>query len=213
MLKSILDKLDIAFGHKGFPSPLFYNFTYALRFELGGDDVGAVPRFARALHRARHVAQTAFLGAKKLTSIALEFGPASYEDSAPRLSLSEFGFHPQFTDRIKTLEQADQSDVGGTFSRFWSSAEFTPTTAALDALLWACLSADLPIEPKQLGTKFYIVDFARRIAVHAYDDRGMDVVAMERAAIAPIYDSFNSWLLDYDRERMDTAFADADSRN
>ncbi|WP_396136137.1 DUF3885 domain-containing protein [Brevibacillus brevis] len=39
-----------------------------------------------------------------------------------------------------------------------------------------------------------------------YDDRGLDVVSNHRGALAPLYTKFNSWILDYDREKIDQVF-------
>ncbi|KQT50454.1 hypothetical protein ASG52_06445 [Methylobacterium sp. Leaf456] len=57
-------------------------------------------------------------------------------------------------------------------------------------------------------SSIFIVDFERRLTLFAYDDRGMDVVAMDRESLLPIYRQFGDWLLDYDRDRMDARFAE-----
>lgn len=77
----------------------------------------------------------------------------------------------------------------------------------VDSLLWASVSTYGEIRPKTRWLNIYIVDFQRRIAIHIYDDRGMDVVAMEADAVRPLYNVFSEWLFDFDRARMNESFA------
>jgi hypothetical protein len=39
-----------------------------------------------------------------------------------------------------------------------------------------------------------------------YDDRGLDLVANDQDTLRGIYRKFNSWVLDYDRKRMESIF-------
>lgn len=39
-----------------------------------------------------------------------------------------------------------------------------------------------------------------------YDDRGMDLVAENKRALLHIYIKYNSWILAYDKERIDNIF-------
>ena len=40
-----------------------------------------------------------------------------------------------------------------------------------------------------------------------YDDRGLDVIARQPEVLVPLYRTFNQWILDYDRERIDQVFS------
>ncbi len=88
-------------------------------------------------------------------------------------------------------------------------ADFENDPALVDALLWGSITREMGVTPEArwLGPIF-IVDFELRLVLFAYDDRGMDVVAMDREPLLPIYRQFGDWLLDYDRDRMDARFAD-----
>ena len=50
------------------------------------------------------------------------------------------------------------------------------------------------------------MDFARKVVVHPYDDRGMDVIGPDRDSLMPLYERLNGWLLDHDRNAMDAKF-------
>lgn len=52
----------------------------------------------------------------------------------------------------------------------------------------------------------YFVHPKNETIFHVYDDRGCDLVAASRETIRPHYESFNEWVLDYDREAIDEVF-------
>jgi hypothetical protein len=99
-------------------------------------------------------------------------------------------------------------EFGGDLFRYWYAVQFTSDEASISALLWASLSREMAIEPKVRGiATIHIADFQRRLALTAYDDRGMDVVGPSAPALSTLYQKFNPWLLDYDRAEMDAKFS------
>jgi len=56
----------------------------------------------------------------------------------------------------------------------------------------------------------YFIAPDKRALFHMHDDRGVDIAAVERATLAPLYRRFNDWLLDHDRRRIDAVFAGID---
>lgn len=77
----------------------------------------------------------------------------------------------------------------------------------MDILLWNQIAHDIGVTP-QAPILSKLVDLDRGVSVDAYDDRGMDITALERDAIAKLHTLFEPWLLDYDRARMLEAFRD-----
>ena len=75
-----------------------------------------------------------------------------------------------------------------------------------DILLWNQIAHDIGVTP-QAPVLSKLVDVERGVVVYAYDDRGMDIVALSPDPIAGLYSRFDTWLLDYDRPRMAEAFA------
>lgn len=43
---------------------------------------------------------------------------------------------------------------------------------------------------------------------HLYDDRGADVVSMDKEILRPLYIKCNNFILDHDREDIDRVFAE-----
>ena len=75
-------------------------------------------------------------------------------------------------------------------------------------LIWCAISYEMAIAPKAPVLSF-LADLERGILMHVYDDRGMDVTALDRQPLLPVYRDREEWLLAYDRSRMDEAFGNA----
>ena len=52
----------------------------------------------------------------------------------------------------------------------------------------------------------YLLSLDQQILVHPYDNRGMDVVGKNHELLATLYEQFRRYLLDYDRQIMDSTF-------
>lgn len=190
---NVLDKIEAAFGFRGLPKPFFYSFPISLRLDLGGQGPNEVHLFSRALARSRAVAAATFAKSDQLSAIALRYDQTI-------VSLEATGFLEEFSTPVSgpRVPVEELSEL----RPYWSEASFKPSEDAFDSLLWTCLADELQITPRVPWTALFIVDFAQRVALHVYDYRGMDIVAMQRDALNTIYNGFNTWLLDYDRERM-----------
>jgi len=56
------------------------------------------------------------------------------------------------------------------------------------------------------GKETYFVNIDKKLILHMYDDRGLDIVSADREALVSIYKKHNDWILDYDREQIDKQF-------
>ncbi|WP_083979094.1 DUF3885 domain-containing protein [Bacillus alveayuensis] len=52
----------------------------------------------------------------------------------------------------------------------------------------------------------YFINVSKKMIYHLYDDRGCDVIASNKEDLLPLYEDFNHWILDYDREQIDQLF-------
>lgn len=162
-------------------------------------------RFLQAFDRARAIARALFANSGMLTAVAPHYGydwPARHR-ARWQDTLNELGFTMPFDGCDRTRADDDPELFCD-----WYSADFGNDLVLIDALLWANIARELGVTPKARWLpRVFIVDFERRLILFAYDDRGMDVIAMAREPLQPIYDQFGDWLLDYDRARMDERFA------
>ncbi|PQZ82979.1 MULTISPECIES: DUF3885 domain-containing protein [unclassified Brevundimonas] len=207
--KSPLARIESAFGCAGFPDALFYEFPNALRFELAGDQSRVATSFFTATDRIRGVARDLFAQSDRLTAVVSfwEQGRDKPKPSRPLGPLKELGFTAPFGRCCRVLEEDFSADepAAERLWRCWRTAEFSPDAQSLDALAWASIAWG-PIAPQPSSIAVYIVDFERRIALHPYDDRGMDVIGMSPQSLKPIYDRHRAWLLSFDQDRMDAVF-------
>ncbi|MBM7602469.1 hypothetical protein JOC75_000439 [Metabacillus crassostreae] len=56
------------------------------------------------------------------------------------------------------------------------------------------------------GIDIYFINLTRKMIYHLYDDRGCDVIASDKEELYFLYESFNEWILDYDRDEIDKVF-------
>ena len=197
------------FGKPELPHALFYAFEASLRFGLGSDQewhyqIDRIPRFLHSIDRARAIIRAVFAHADPVALISQYGGPTW--DNAERKGIAALkgaGFDVSVLKPVGDVIQADHND--GTYRRWY----LTPPIPAheVDKLTWCAVTREMDIKPQARAFSIYLVDLDRQIIAHVYDDRGMDVVALQSDALRPLYHQFQDWLLDYDRGRMDAVFA------
>ncbi|MCS1350914.1 DUF3885 domain-containing protein [Mechercharimyces sp. CAU 1602] len=52
----------------------------------------------------------------------------------------------------------------------------------------------------------YMINATKDIIFHNYDHRGVDIISRRKETIQGIYQLYNHWLLDYDRNKMNSIF-------
>ena len=185
---------------------------YRLRFELGGEIFRnidqPVPRFIQAFHRAQAITNAVFASSTSLTAILAGSRRSAHDFCAPAAdpfkALKALGFRST-APWCQWSAPRDPSDEDGTLFD-WRAIDLTDP-AMRDTLLWTCIVYEMRISPKA-PVLSYLADFDAGVMLHVYDDRGMDVHAIARPAIEPLYRQVDCWLLDYDRPRMAAAFED-----
>ncbi|CAM2141561.1 hypothetical protein PT2222_130202 [Paraburkholderia tropica] len=57
-----------------------------------------------------------------------------------------------------------------------------------------------------ISQDIYFINIKKRTIFHLYDDQGCDILAAAAETIRDMYETYNSWILDYDRERINRLF-------
>ncbi len=207
-----MQRLAQVFGWEDFPRPLFYECDFALRFELGGDHEMGPNRLLQAMDRARAIASLVFAEAETLT-IMVPFHSRRTKEVAPSalikaLKKLEIIGKNGAAKRMALRDSDDAENVADGWRRFIFSFDMANSPDQISSLIWAAVIEEMGVRPRFSAiAKNYILDFERGVAMHIYDDRGMDLVAIRPALLRPCYESFNSYLVDYDREWMAATFA------
>jgi hypothetical protein len=99
----------------------------------------------------------------------------------------------------------DEDEIGEYLNQlqlYWdlSAIKFQP-----DELLREIIKGDIG-GCQELVSSTYLIDSHNFILFHLYDDRGLDVVAANKELLRPLYESFNAWILDHDRKKIDLMF-------
>ncbi|WP_053362967.1 DUF3885 domain-containing protein [Bacillus sp. FJAT-27251] len=62
--------------------------------------------------------------------------------------------------------------------------------------------------PPQNSHDIYFINYTNKIIYHLYEDRRCEILAADKEQLRPLYDEFNSWILENDRESAESLFND-----
>ena len=210
-MKNILVKIQEQFGVKELPHDLFHSFDQALRFELGGEKFGTdrpMRRFAQAHERSNAVSQAFFENSSDVFVLLSSYG-MEQPDKKRLKSLKLCGIkHFEFQYLSKTRQQDDDhiSEFGCDLFRHWDIAKLKDKQT-ISEILWLGIASEMGVKPAFRGsTAAYLVDAENGLVLHLYDDRGMDVIASQKAPLSDLFFRFNDWLLGQDLTRMTDMF-------
>ena len=183
------EEIETIFGEQALALGLFYKVEQSLRFELslGGS---YIDQFSTAYDRGRKVLARAFEDAERFIFVFSNFGGSSSQFSRSTLrSLNNCGIHVSRPYEYWSVSER-------TFIAFEGKRE------QVIYALWGALASDLGIRPR-LTCRVHIAAPEIGVLTHPYDDRGMDIIGSNLPRLKSLYNEFNRWLLDYDREKMD----------
>ncbi|UTF60908.1 DUF3885 domain-containing protein [Gilvimarinus sp. DA14] len=191
------------FGERAFERPIFYNNLGGLRFELaeGGD---WLEQFQLAHKKAQEICSNIF--EDEIVLCIRIFGRESLLSVLSILKeLRCIGLYPSMKKEHWKEKNEEDPEWVTDEDEYWHTVAFTLPKDALNKLLWCSLACDQGIKPCP-PAEYYLFDLKKSIEVCPYDDRGMDVVGPNHNFLAELYNKFSSYLLDCDREAMDTSF-------
>jgi len=203
----ILGSFPQVFPCTSFSHNLFHDWEHCLRFELGGDDVPysfRLRRFIQAFERADAVASWLFRDTEKLWLLSSFHGAKKPRKKRLKPYRASSLMPTDFQYLGKVFQDEVSDDFNGDVYRHWDATILTER-AQLREVLWLTLGAEVSVEPT-LPADIYIVDFARGLVLHPYDDRGMDVAATRKETLAPLYREYHDWLQKLRIDEMRAAF-------
>ena len=193
---------------------LFYKHAYGLRFEIGPPEVGALkpdrslnpPYFEEALRRAITLFESVFENEAAVILVLQQFssGRKKIPLTHPLLALaSKAGTTGiQFSKRQDVEPRNLQKR-----KQHWNRATVTVRKAdadwgkILDLMLYSDCGAGWEGD-------CYLLNPRRTLAFHLYDDRGLDVVAVGKDELEPIYRRHRDWILGYDEPVISRMFGE-----
>jgi hypothetical protein len=88
--------------------------------------------------------------------------------------------------------------------------EISPMSIDYASIFEAIANQNFGSRRPRVYDRIYFVDPERHVILHMYDDRGMDVIARDRATLQPLYSKFGDWILEHDRSQIDRTFQELD---
>jgi hypothetical protein len=200
--------------------PLFYNNPFGLRFEIGPTEIGVWANrekrqlngryFNAALQRAQNIFNTAFASSDDISIVYQIFS-----DGRRRIKKKCYVLRQTNTGSTKEIAFSDHRDLYSENlnykCEFWhrvTVSRLTAKDANVNEILLALINTDFGSRhPSIGGGECYFINHTKGLVLNLYDDRGMDIVALKKETLQPLYKAHNEWLLDYDREHIDQVFS------
>ncbi len=188
---------------------LFYTWPIGIRFDLGGRALSA-EEIAEVKRRATALFEAIFIPGDRCIVVSRDSSEddTPHHEQAPFWGLSDFAVHqavglrqPSGHGQIRGVDGAETS----CHNLIWF--EQSARDFRYDSILAGIANADHARFPSLYGW-VYFVNPRTNVIMHMYDDRGLDMIAELKLTLAPLYRDFDSWILDYDRNRIDELFGD-----
>ena len=191
-------------------APLFYNWPIGLRFDLQTYTAGEV-YFSEVVRRSTALFEEVFEPNEEIVLIC-QIG---------RLKCDKIKFSNYCFRQISSLQRKEvfykkllhlyESKI---YCKYYNRAVIKIKINRIDYknIFIGIANRDFWPRKPRLDMEVYFVSLKREIIFNMYDDRGLDIIASNKQAIASLYHKYNSWLLDYDREAIDSVFKETNTK-
>nr|WP_154319282.1 DUF3885 domain-containing protein [Metabacillus idriensis] len=202
------------FSNLSLRPPLFYNWEIAIRFELGVEwNREYDDKNSRYLKGVYNRALTLFESVHKPDEEIFVVMDVNVFGNRKSYKNNRRLFSPYVYEKT-TLYRLNHAVIPYIFpedneDEKYKTHRFTLKSKTSDIkyipLLKAMCNQDLGIQPN-IYHRIYFFNIKRKTIFHIYDDRGCDLLAASPKTIRDIYNNFNDWILDYDRDEIDKVF-------
>ncbi len=183
---------------------LFYEWPIGIRFELN-DESRQEPDFSKIVSRATTIYRDVFQPKDEVAVVAQKH-PADAEH--PKHAREPKGLfelaeerHFDFSEMTERLSIATED---GAALLEWAGV-VNISNEEVSAIFGAIGNLDFSRTPR-ITDRVYFVNQSRDIILNMYDDRGLDVIAADRASLLPLYRSHFEWILTYDVPQIERTF-------
>lgn len=192
-------------GHK-IRQPLFYNWESGLRFNLQVGQTNTDEYFEKAINRASSLFEAAFNPTDEVFFILMD-----YKYKRQKISFSNYCFKQIESLKKEEICYAKAKRLYEYNDRFdiRNVAVLAIQTSRINYrnVIKAIAYTDFPPRKPSLGfltsKEIYFINIDKKIIFNMYDDRGLDIIASDKKVLLPIYNQYEDWILDYDRELID----------
>lgn len=189
--------------------PLFYNNEIGLRFELGApyrelDN----PYYFETVHlRAKELFDAVFSDTDEIFLVMKTYQPLPpFEVINPGVNVFSNYVDPNVTKEVTCYEEEpevdeDTNEVTGHLRSFGLLCSLSDVN--YEKILTAIGYTDFPSYGDYISDGIYFIHPTKLIVFHMYDDRGLDVIALDTDQLFSLYNHYSEWILDYDRATIE----------
>lgn len=195
-------------------SPLFYNGDIGIRFKLGANyDYNNIyencPYLEGVYNRAIALFQSLH---SKTDDIYIVVDVNDYADGETfKHKLNIFSKYVKEKSDLFKLQKNTipyvfpEDDEDGLYKTHRFTLKCKVSDLKYIPMLKAICNQDMGIKPS-IFHRVYFINVNKNTIFHIYDDRGCDVLAIAPDTIRDMYHTYNDWILDYDRKKIDKVF-------
>lgn len=203
--------LNEHFSNVPLESPLFYNAPVGLRFELGVPYRGVEnpSYFTNVLLRSSMIFREVFDTDEQMIVVIKSFRciePYTCFNQGEEV-FPKYIKDKGLINQVSNIELERHYEDNGDLSGITYQHILLCNMKSIDyiGILKAQAHQDFAIEP-YISDAVFFINPHNHIIFYMYDDRGMDLIAESKEDLLPIYKKYNSWILAYDKERIDNIF-------
>lgn len=207
------------FMNENFPNlelrpPLFYSWGIGIRFELGVEwkreyDYPNNPYLQGVYKRAI----TLFKSLHSPTDDIFIVVDTNVFDKGKNFKYKLKNFSPYVNEKslLYRLNHKiipyifPEDDEEGTYKTHRFTLKCKTSDFKYVSMLKAICNQDLGINPS-IFHRVYFININKKTIFHVYDDRGCDLLATSPETIRDVYNEYNDWILDYDKDEIDKLF-------
>jgi hypothetical protein len=183
-----------------------------IRFELGVPyrNVKDPIYFETVNKRAETLFESVFSENDEFYLVRMTYEPQPpYEIINPGVNVFATYVDTEIAKQVVCFEEKpDYDEETNQLSGYSKSYSLLCSLKHLDykGILKAIGYADFPSMGSYISDGIYFIHTNKNIVFYMYDDRGLDIVAVRTEELMKLYEEFNEWILDYDREKIDQTF-------
>lgn len=202
--------------------PLFYLWEYGIRFEISNPDLalGEEANLQQIYKRCTEIFNKVFDVNDQIllvTNVYYEKG-STFLQKRPLNVYRKYIKYKQGLNKLQHtilasvfLNDDDGEDYKGEVTHLFvlpckkTDIRYVQLLSAIsyeDFYHPSCILKGFP----RNGYDIFFVNLTKKIVYHLYDDRGCDVIAADKENIHSLYQEYNEWILDYDRQKIDGLF-------
>lgn len=195
--------LEHNFGVNDLIRPLFYNFPIGIRFEIGVD----------SLRRKRYIKTCNFRANEIFKYIFNENDNVLIVND--HYETDENRYLKYRIRRVSSLIRDYSDSVSYDLSHIIDNEAFNlkryiyktkVSEIKIKRLIKIIVKDDFKKFRNKMGSDVYIINPGNAMIYFLYDHRGLDIIAKGLDSIKPIYNKYNEWIMDYNREKIDSLF-------